>query len=150
MGTSSERSLRTALSVVETLRKSRGNSRLVTTWIWTLCYLLCDNVLVASLVAQIVKNLPALWETWVWSLGWEIPLEQSMANHSSILPWRIPWTEEPGGLKSMGLQRVRYNWATKHSGESLFVHETFPDLSIPWRLGSSSVLHCHTLDGPLS
>ena len=109
MGTSLERSLCTALSVVETLRKSRGNSRLVTTWIWTLCYLLGDNVLVASLVAQIVKNLSALWETWVRSLGWEDPLEEGMATHSNILPWRIPWTEEPGGLQSTGSQRVGYN-----------------------------------------
>ena len=60
----------------------------------------------ASLVAQMVKNLPAIWETWVQSLGWEDPLEEGMATHSSILAWRIPWTEEPGGLQSMGLHRV--------------------------------------------
>ena len=52
----------------------------------------------ASLVTQLVKNLPAMWETWVQSLGWEDPLEEGMATHSSILVWRIPWTEEPGGL----------------------------------------------------
>ena len=51
-----------------------------------------------SLVAQMVKNLPAMWETWVQSLGWEEPLEEGMAIHSSVLTWRIPWTEEPGGL----------------------------------------------------
>ena len=51
-------------------------------------------------------------ETQVWSLGWEDPLEKGMATHSSILPWRILWTEEPGGLKSMGSQRFRNNWAT--------------------------------------
>ena len=62
-----------------------------------------------SLVAQRAKNLPAKQETWVWSLGWEDPLEKRMATHSSILVWRIPWTEEPGGLQSMGSQRVRYN-----------------------------------------
>ena len=56
-----------------------------------------------------VKNLPAVQETRVQSLGQEDPLEQGMATHSSILAWRIPWTEEPGGLQSMGLQRVRYN-----------------------------------------
>ena len=56
-----------------------------------------------------------MWETWVRSMGWEDPLEESMATHSSILAWRIPWTEEPGGLQSMGLQRVRHNSATKHS-----------------------------------
>ena len=50
-----------------------------------------------SLVAQMVKNLPAMRETWVWPLGWEDPLEEGMATHSSILAWRIPCTEEPGG-----------------------------------------------------
>ena len=63
-------------------------------------------ILGASLVAQMVKNLPAMWEIWVGSLGQEDPLEKGMATHSSILAWRIPWTEEPGGLRSMGLQRV--------------------------------------------
>ena len=52
----------------------------------------------ASLVAQRLKCLPAMQETWVRSLGWEDPLEKEMATHSSILAWRIPWTEEPGGL----------------------------------------------------
>ena len=56
----------------------------------------------ASLVAQTVKNLPALQETQVWSLGWEDPLEKEMATHSIILAWRIPWTEEVDGLQSMG------------------------------------------------
>ena len=63
----------------------------------------------ASLVTQMVKRLPAMQETWVRSLGWEDPLEMEMATHSSILAWRIPWTEEPGRLQSMGLQRVRHN-----------------------------------------
>ena len=62
-----------------------------------------------SLVAQMVKNLPALQETQVRSLGWEDPLEKGMATHSSILAWRIPWTKEPGRLQSMGLQRVRHD-----------------------------------------
>ena len=53
-----------------------------------------------------VKNLPEMWETWVRSLGWEDPLEKRMAAYFSILAWRIPWTEEPGKLQSMGLQRV--------------------------------------------
>ena len=57
-----------------------------------------------SLVAQLVKNLPAMRETWVRSLGREDPLEEGMAIHSSILAWRIPWTEEPGRLQSMGSQ----------------------------------------------
>ena len=61
----------------------------------------------AFLVAQMVKNLPAVWETRVQSLGWENPMEKGMATHSSILAWRIPLTEEPRGLYSMGLQRGR-------------------------------------------
>ena len=61
-------------------------------------------VLRASLVAQRLKRLPAIWETWVRSLGQEDPLEKEMATQSSILAWRIPWTEEPGGLQSMGSQ----------------------------------------------
>ena len=63
----------------------------------------------ASLVAQLVKNLPAVQETQVQSLGWEDPLEKEMATHSSILAWKISWTEEPGGLQSMGLQRVGHD-----------------------------------------
>ena len=57
-----------------------------------------------------------MWETWVWSLGPEDPLEKEMATHSSILAWRIPWTEEPGGLQSTGSQRVGHNWVTSLSG----------------------------------
>ena len=63
-------------------------------------------------IAQTVKNLHAMQETWVWSLGWDDPLEKGVATHSSILARRIPWTEEPGGLQSMGLQRVGHDWAT--------------------------------------
>ena len=63
----------------------------------------------ASLVAQMVKNPPAMQETQVQSLGWENPLEKGMAIHSSILAWRIPWTEESGRLQSMGSQRVRHD-----------------------------------------
>jgi len=66
-------------------------------------------LLQASLVAQMVKNLPAMWETWVRSLGSEDPLEKGMATLSSILAWRIPWTEEPAGLESMGLKRVGHD-----------------------------------------
>ena len=65
-----------------------------------LCNLLCW--LWASLVAQMVKNLPAMWETWVQSLGQEDPLEKGMVTHSSILAWRIPWTEEPVGYSPRG------------------------------------------------
>ena len=64
------------------------------------------------LVAQLVKNPPAVQETWVRSLGWEDPLKKGMATHSSILAWRTPWTGEPGGLHSMGSQRVGHDWAT--------------------------------------
>ena len=59
-----------------------------------------------SLVAQTVKDLPAMQEIWVRSLGRKDPLEKEMATHSYILAWRIPWAEKPGGLQSMGLQRV--------------------------------------------
>ena len=62
-----------------------------------------------SLVAQMIKNLPAMRETQVQSLGWEDHLEEGMATYSSILAWRIPWTEETGGLQFMGSQRVGYD-----------------------------------------
>ena len=60
-------------------------------------------------MSQIVKNPPVMLETWVWSLGQEDPLEKRMATHSSVLAWRIPRTEEPGGLQSMESQRVRHD-----------------------------------------
>ena len=63
----------------------------------------------ASLVAQTVKNLPTMQETQVPSLGREDPLQKGMATHSSVLAWRIPWAEEPGGLQSIGSQQVRHN-----------------------------------------
>ena len=66
----------------------------------------CLQLYWASLVAHLVKNLPAVQETGVRSLGWEDPLQKGMATHSSILAWKISWTQEPGGLQSMGLQRV--------------------------------------------
>ena len=66
----------------------------------------------ASLVAKMVKNLPATQKTWVWSLDRKDPLEKDMAIHSSVLAWRIPWTEEPGGLQSVGSQRVRHDSTT--------------------------------------
>ena len=67
----------------------------------------------AFLAAQMVKNVAAMQETWVQSLGWEDPLGKCMATHSTILTWRIPWTEGPGGLQSMGLQRVRHDLVNK-------------------------------------
>ena len=65
----------------------------------------------AFLVTQSVKNMPVMLDTWNGSLGWDVPLEEGMAAHSSILAWRIPRTEEPGGLQSLGLQRVRHDWS---------------------------------------
>ena len=78
----------------------------------------CNFILISiwvywtSLVAQMIKNLPAMQGTRVWSLGREDPLENGMATHSSTLGWRMLGTEEPGGLQSMGLQRVGHNWVT--------------------------------------
>ena len=63
-------------------------------------------------MAQTVKKLLVMQETWVWSLGWEDPLEKGMATHSSILAWRIPWTEEPGRIQFIGYQRVGHEWVT--------------------------------------
>ena len=65
--------------------------------------------LVTSLAAQTVKHLSIMWETWIRSLGQEDPLEKEIATHSSTLAWKIQWTEEPGILQSMGLQRVRHD-----------------------------------------
>ena len=83
--------------------------------IWELLFLTLEITHLtqrASLVAQMVKNLPAVQETWVRFLGWEDLLEKGMATHSRILTWRIPRTEEPGGLQSMGSQRVGHDWVT--------------------------------------
>ena len=80
------------------------------------------------------KNLPAMWETSVLSLGLEDALEKGMATHSSILAWRIPWTEEPGGLKSTGLQRVRHDWVT-------FTHTTVKDRQAEERKRGSHTTH---------
>ena len=74
-----------------------------------------DSVFKASLVAQMVRHLPAMWETQVRSLGWEDPLEKEMATHSNTLAWKIPWMEEPGMLQSMGLQRVGHDGAASLS-----------------------------------
>ena len=85
------------------------------------------------LVAQKLKYLPAMWEVWVPSLGREDPLEKEMATHSSILAWRISWTEEPGGLQSMGSQRVGHNSATKQQQQHVAVAVEAPRSS--WILG---------------
>jgi len=79
---------------------------------YTFIYTYTHSFLDSSLVAQMVQSLPALPETWVRFLGQEDPLEKEMATHSSILAWRIPWTEEPGGLQSTGSQRVRQDCGT--------------------------------------
>ena len=84
----------------------------VLSFLWTSVYL---PLTWTSLVAQTVKCLSTMWETRVWSLGWEDPLEKEMAIHSSTLAWKIPWTEEPGRLQSMGLQRVGHDWVTSCS-----------------------------------
>ena len=75
-----------------------------------------------------VECLPTIWETWVPSLSWEDSLEKEMSTHSTILAWRIPWTEEPGGLQSMGLQRVGHDWVTSHT--HTMVTEGFPGGSV--------------------
>ena len=104
----------------------------------------------ASLVAQMVKNPPAVKETWVRSLGWEDPLEEGMATRSSILAWRIPWTEEPGGPQSMGSQRVRRDWVTKHTPPRIglpycpvFMVQLFTQMS--WRLTPTQKTGTHML-----
>ena len=73
------------------------------------CIGVCGSVIGAFLMTQMVKNLLAMQETWVGSLGQEDPLKKGMATNSSILAWRIPWTEEPGKLQSMGWQRVEHD-----------------------------------------
>ena len=70
-------------------------------------------------VGQMVQNPPAVQETWAWSLGGEVPLEESVATHSSILAWRIPGTEGPGGLLSMGSYIVRHDWSDLAAAESI-------------------------------
>ena len=72
----------------------------------------------ASLVAQTVKGLPAMQKTWVQSLGWEDPLEEEKAIDSSILAWKIPWTEKPGRIQSRGSQRIGHDFATKQQMNS--------------------------------
>ena len=88
-------------------------------------------------VAQRVRILPAMRETWVQSLGWEDTLEKGMATHSIILAWRIPWTEEPGGLQSSGSQRVRHDWVTN----------TFTFFSFHESQRAYLWLTCHELTG---
>ena len=81
----------------------------------------CNVGDLGSMVAQRLKCMLAMWETWVQSLDWEDPLEKEMATHSSILAWRILWMEEPGGLQSTGSQRVGHDWATSLSLSRLVI-----------------------------
>ena len=92
------------------------------------------------LVAQTVRNLPAMQETRVWSLGWEDSLEKRMATHSSILAWKIPRTEESGGLQHMGQQRVGHNWASKQGKIPNFAKQNKARYAKQW-LGEAAVLH---------
>ena len=105
----------------------------------------------ASLVVQMVKNLPAVWEDQVRSLGWEDSLEKKMATHSSIFAWRIPWTEEPGGLQSMGSQRVGHNWLTQTHTHTQNLHRKTRGCHphhLDWA-GSARFLHCNIPISPL-
>ena len=85
-----------------------------------------------SLVAEIVKNLLAIQETWVQSMGQEDPLEKRMATHSSILAWRIPWTEEPGKLPSMVLQRAGHDLGTNTNYRLYQIISTSIKFAIRW------------------
>ena len=106
-------------------------------------------------MAQVIKNLPAMQESQVWPLGQEDTLQKGMPTHSTILAQRIPWREEPGGLQSMGLQRVRHDWVTKtqtHTGQYLKISDGKPQYNwnIDYEFPSTwtviiklvKVLHC--------
>ena len=86
----------------------------------------------ASPVAQMVKNLPAMQETWVWSLGWEDPLEKGKATHSSILAWRIPWKEETGGPQS--IQNIVFTLSLRLTSGLQNVPILYPELCTTWPL----------------
>ena len=133
-----------------------------TSHLWTLYYLMLDfldriiNFLFSSHIpyfiylfcflplppeAQMIKNPPSMWETWVRSLGREDPPEDGMATHSSIITWRIPWTEEPGRLQSMGSQRVGHDWETKHNNSAFW--DVSPTLSSRLLLSLLVCLNIH-------
>ena len=97
-----------------------------------------------------VENLPAIWETWVGSLGREDPREKGMATHSSILPWRISLTEKSDGLQSMGSQRVGYYWGTTFSFTLIFVNKCLRTLEVcAAALTAKSLQSCSTLCDPI-
>ena len=105
-------------------------SEVAVKWIFTLDFI----VIGLPMVAQTVKNLPAVEKTWVWLLGQEDPLEKGMTTHSSITAWEVPWTEEPGRLQPMGLQRVR---VLKRNTKNVFIVNMKYDDSIPLFRGGS-------------
>ena len=109
--------LRNYYCLLRVLKWNKSNRKYVYIYIYIYMYFFffCFSVYWASLVAQMLKHLPATWETRVQSLGREDPLEKEMSTHSSILAWRISWREEPGGLQSMGLQGVKHDWMTSLS-----------------------------------
>ena len=113
------------LDRTERLNNNNLSSNHIILWVFFLSPEIAFRVLFisiwVSLVVQTVKNLPAIQETWVQSLGQEDPLEEGMATHSSILAWRIPWTEDTGRLQSMGLQRVGCNWVANTLTFSLLI-----------------------------
>ena len=94
-----------------------------------------------SLVAQTIKNPPAMQETWVWAPDWEDLLEKGMAIHSSILAWRIPWTEEPGKLQSIGSLRVEHDWETN-------TFTVMEPMEQSYRTMSSNTVFCFSWDWP--
>ena len=89
-----------------------------------------ESYSISSLVAQMVKNLPAMQETRVQSLGQEDALEKGLDTHSSILAWRIPWMEEPGGPQSMGSQRIGHNWSDLAPGHTTSSFSILPSMDI--------------------
>ena len=104
-----------------------------------------SSIYLASQVAQTVKNLPAVQETWVLFLGWEDPLEKEMATTLALLPGELPWTGEPGGLQSVGSQRTGHDWATKCStGEVLSIYlDTKSYLASGWHKPRTLLTSCN-------
>ena len=107
-------------------------------WIWATSW--------ASLVAHMVKNPPEIWETWVWSLGWEEPLEEAMAPTPVFSPRESPWTEEPGGLQSMGSQRIRHDQVNKCG--TAHPRSVFEWVSQSLRFGGRTGTCCALCRGP--
>ena len=93
-------------------------------------------------MAQTVKNPPAKWETWIQSLGWEDPLEEDMATHSSILAWRIPWTEEPGGLQPMGSQEPNMTERLSSAQHSRFMFNLVRNFQTNFQVGCNILKSC--------